>query len=234
MVAGFFCRDLVAVLVKYFEDGAERWLVVCFAYPLYDSKDPPPTKESEELMRYCEDEHLYLIMGCDSNAHHSAWGSTNYNDREALVEFLGASNLEILNQGNEPTFCNGHRLVVIDITQGSFGLLESIMSWEVSLEPSLSDHRHILFNLQCSIPECLIRNPRGTNSGSFRKDLKDMLSRGPMMNTGNEAGLGLAINWVQHALITAYEDNCPLQLVKPGRSSLRWTAKLESLRKGVR
>jgi hypothetical protein len=25
----FSCRDLVAFLVKYIEDGAERWLVVC-------------------------------------------------------------------------------------------------------------------------------------------------------------------------------------------------------------
>jgi hypothetical protein len=95
----------------------ERRLVICSAYLLYDSEDPPPTKELEELVRDCEKEHLYLINGCDSNAHHSAWGSTNCNDRgEALVEFLGSLNLEILNRGNEHTFCNGHRLDMIDIT----------------------------------------------------------------------------------------------------------------------
>jgi len=44
------------------------------------------------------------------------------------VEFLNSSNLEILNQGNEPTFCNGCRLEVIDITLGFFGLLESTTS----------------------------------------------------------------------------------------------------------
>jgi hypothetical protein len=54
------------------------------------------------------------------------------------------------------------------------------------------------------------------------------------MSTGDEAGLGFALNWVQHALITAYEDNCPLQLVKPARRSLRWALRLESLRKEVR
>jgi hypothetical protein len=53
------------------------------------------------------------------------------------VEFLGASNLEILNQGNEPTFCNGYRSEVTDITLVSSGLLENIVSWEVSMEPSL-------------------------------------------------------------------------------------------------
>jgi hypothetical protein len=125
------------------------------------------------------------------------------------VEFLGASNLEILNRGNEPTFCNGHRSEVTVITLGSFELLESIMSWEVPLEPSLSDHRHILFTLWDSMPAHLITNPRGTNWDSFRGELKDMLSRGPMMSIEDEAGLGLALNWVQHALTTAYKDNCP-------------------------
>jgi len=36
MVPGFSCRDLVAVLIKYNEDGAERRLVVCSAYLPYD------------------------------------------------------------------------------------------------------------------------------------------------------------------------------------------------------
>jgi hypothetical protein len=62
-------------------------------------------------VHYCEDEHLYLIIGCDSNAHHNTWGSINCSDGgEALVEFLNVSNLEILNLGNEPTFCNSQRL----------------------------------------------------------------------------------------------------------------------------
>jgi hypothetical protein len=133
------------------------------------------------------------------------------------VEFLNSSNLEILNQGNEPTFCNGCRLEVIDITLGFFGLLESTTSWEVSSEPSLSDHRYILFTLQGSVPVRLIRYPRSTNWSSFREGLDDRLERGPEMNMKDEAGLGLAVHWVQQALISAYEDNCPLRPVKTGR-----------------
>jgi hypothetical protein len=49
-----------------------------------------------------------------------------------------------------------------------------------------------------------------------------------------EAGLGLAIHWVQQALISAYEDNCPLRPVKTGRQSLKWTLEFESLRREVR
>jgi hypothetical protein len=89
------------------------------------------------------------------------------------VGFLNSSNMEILNRGNEPTFCSGRRFEVTDITLGFLGLLESITGWEVLSEPSLSDHRHILFTLRGSISVCLIRNPRGTNWGFFKGDLRD-------------------------------------------------------------
>ena len=94
----------------------------------------------------------------------------------------------------------------------------------------MSDHRHILFTLQGSIPVRLIRNPRATNWGSYKGDLRDRLERGPEMDRKNEAGWGLAIHSVQQALISAYEDNCPLRPVKTGRQSLKWSAELQSLR----
>jgi hypothetical protein len=50
----------------------------------------------------------------------------------------------------------------------------------------------------------------------------------------DEAGLGLAVLWIQQALVSAYGDNCPLRPVTTGRKSLRWTMELESLRKEVR
>jgi hypothetical protein len=58
MLPGFSCRDLVAVPINCNEDGAERWLVVCSTYLPYDSKDPPPPKEFEELVHYFESENL--------------------------------------------------------------------------------------------------------------------------------------------------------------------------------
>jgi hypothetical protein len=79
LLTGFSSRDLVVVLVKYLENGMERRAVICSAYLPYDAEDPPPTKELEELIHYCDGEHLHLIIGCDSNAHHTAWGSTNCN-----------------------------------------------------------------------------------------------------------------------------------------------------------
>jgi hypothetical protein len=150
------------------------------------------------------------------------------------VEFPNTTTLEILNRENEHTFCSGGRLEVTDITQEALRLIESIIGWEVSSEPSLSDYRYILFILLGSILVHLIRNPRNTNWGSFKEDLRDQLDRGPAMDMKSEAGLGLVIHWLKHALILACENNCPLKPEKMGRQSLKWTTELESLRKGVR
>jgi hypothetical protein len=235
VLPGFSCRDLVAVIVKYVEDGAERRLVVCSAYLPFDSEEPPPSRELETLVRYCERENLCLIVGCNSNAHHTAWGSTNcIGRREAVMEFLNSSNLEIINRGNEPIFCNGFWREVIDTTLGFCGFLESVTDLEVSLEPFLLDHRHILFTLWGSIPSSLVRNPRDTNWGSFREDLRERLNRGPEMDMKDEAGMGLAVHWVQQALISTYEENCPLRPVRKGKKPLRWTSELEFLRRQVR
>jgi hypothetical protein len=57
VLPGFSCRDLVAVLVKYVEDGAKRQLVICSTYLSYDSEYPPPSWELEELMQYSENEN---------------------------------------------------------------------------------------------------------------------------------------------------------------------------------
>lgn len=100
---GFSCRHLVAVLINYKEGEAER-VVVCSAYFPYDSKDPQPSTGLGELMHYCEEENLSLVIRCDCNSHHVVWGSTKCNDRGvAWLEFLNFSNLEILSQGNDPT-----------------------------------------------------------------------------------------------------------------------------------
>ena len=103
-------------------------------------------------MRYRKNENLRLIVGCNHNAHHTAWDSTNCNVREeSLLESLF---FEFI-RGNESTFCNAYRQDVIDINLGFYGHLENITGWEVSGKPSLSDHRHSVHSkgLRSSTPD---------------------------------------------------------------------------------
>ena len=54
------------------------------------------------------------------------------------------------------------------------------------------------------------------------------------MNMKDGAGLGLTIYYVQQALISDYENNCPLRVARTGKRCLKWTSNLESLRRQVR
>jgi hypothetical protein len=61
-----------------------------------------------------------LIMGYDANAHHTLWASTGIDPRgECLVEPPVSLNLNILNQGIEPTFVICNREVINDLTLGT-------------------------------------------------------------------------------------------------------------------
>jgi hypothetical protein len=115
-----FCsRDATTVRITYTYGGSNRELVVSSAYLPYDSDEPPPSKEVH-IIDYCHSRKKQLIMGCDANAHHRLWGSTGVNPRvEISMEYLVSSNLNILNQGNEPTFVASNRKEVIDLTLGT-------------------------------------------------------------------------------------------------------------------
>lgn len=83
----------------------------------------PPAQSVQDLISYCREAKIELILGCDSNAHHTVWGSTNVNSRgKALSEYLSYTSLNILNKGNAPTFINRLRSEVIDITLATLAI----------------------------------------------------------------------------------------------------------------
>jgi hypothetical protein len=100
--------------------GSLEDLIIASAYLLYDSDEPPPTKELRDVIDYCGSRKKQLIIACDANAHHILWGSTGTNPREeSFMEYLVGSNLNILNQGNEPTSVIHNRKKVTDLPLGT-------------------------------------------------------------------------------------------------------------------
>jgi hypothetical protein len=60
---------------------------------------------------------IHIILGIDSNAYHPAWGSPDINVRGTTLESLLSNyNLNILNEGNAPTFVRKNCATHIDIT----------------------------------------------------------------------------------------------------------------------
>jgi hypothetical protein len=109
-------RDVATVKITYTYGRVCEELIVVSAYLPYDSDEPPPTKEMRDIIEYCQSRKKQLIVGCDTNARHTLWGSTGTNPRgESLMEFLVCSNLNIINCSNEPTFVVRNRKEVIGL-----------------------------------------------------------------------------------------------------------------------
>ncbi|KAJ8914241.1 hypothetical protein NQ315_003606 [Exocentrus adspersus] len=202
--------DLVAIKVTV----GRSCYILCSAYLPYESPTPPP-RQLMELVEWCKSNNLPLIVGCDADAHHTCWGSKDVNQRgQDLLEFLISSGLDILNRGTKPTFVTRNRQEVIDITISNSWSSHLVTNWRVSSEVSMSDHRHILFNLETgTVPvEREYRNPKLTVWSTY----KDILSRnvGPPVRPHTIPQIESSVKNLTKAVVHAYEQSCPVRKLR--------------------
>ncbi|CAD7081749.1 unnamed protein product [Hermetia illucens] len=79
--AEFLTGDLVAIQVSLEVGRSTRKVVVASGYFPGDESRAPP-EQVAKLTEYCEERALPLLLGCDANAHHVVWGSSDTNRRE--------------------------------------------------------------------------------------------------------------------------------------------------------
>ena len=81
-----------------------------------------------------------LIVGADSNAHHTIWGSSDISQRgESLLDLISNNNLTICNTGDEPSFITAVRREVLDVTlSGSPNLFNVVNIKQICLMWSLT------------------------------------------------------------------------------------------------
>ena len=227
----FISQDIVAVKAKLVRQGAVKEVIFASVYLPYDSEEPPPSRLMVELVQYCQTHRLPLLVGCDANAHHTVWGSTDINARgRLLLEYLATTDLDILNKGNEATFVNAIRREVLDLTLGSTCIAHEVKNWRVSLEESLSDHRHIRFQLCIDPPQpSYWRNPRNTNWDSYRQSLGCKV-RGRIAAVKSVDDVENEVRTIEEAITSSYEYACPLRKKKPKKGSIWWNQNLARLR----
>ena len=141
------------------EDNRPVSGILASVYLPYDSKDNP-TNGLKQLAK--ESATTEMLIGCDANAHHKLWGSTDINSRgKSLLDFISTTNLTILNVGTTPTFVTKTRSEVIDVTLASPGMSRLVSGWHVSNTPSFADHRWLCYGIRGARTEKIsVRNPR--------------------------------------------------------------------------
>lgn len=230
----FITKDLVAINVTIPTERGKQEAVIASAYFPGDQSDVPP-EEVTDLVNYCRQKNLQLLIGCDANAHHISWGSTDNNERgELLLEWLQNHDLDISNRGSEPTFRNSIRQEVLDLTISTYYFAYKIKNWHVSTETSLSDHMHIRFDIE--VPERPIeyfRNPRNTDWNLYKDLLSENLGENAIRINGADT-IEYAIGTLNEAIRNSYEASCPQR----GRSNIRdvpwWNGELTKCRRLTR
>jgi ribonuclease HI len=232
-IVRFMDRDLVVIETKW----RQRRIVFASAYMPGDSADPPPAGKLRDLVQYCSEKGLPLILGADANSHHCVWGSSDINARgEQLLDYLLTTDLFIVNKGNKPTFVNAIRGEVLDLTLANREAERLVSDWRVDDEESSSDHKYIRCRVRVSRPEPILRrNIRKTDWDKFEDAL--VLKMGEI-----KVDLSLTLEAIDQRAVDirrALEDSmniaCPLRAVSLWRKSVSWwTPELTKLRKESR
>ena len=129
MLPQYSNADVVTVSINNLQGIVAKTVIFSSVYMAEENTAPPHIVE--ELVTYCNQNNLPLVLGCDANAHHVAWGSSNTNERgEALLEYLASTDLAWCNKGHKPTFITRNRREVLDITLASPGVFSEIKDWK--------------------------------------------------------------------------------------------------------
>ena len=211
----------------------DKEILWCSAYFPYDAEDVP-SGTFIRAIQYAKSRGMGVIAGCDVNAHHICWGSSNINARGSrLLEYLVGTDLQILNVGNEPTFFNVVRREVIDITVASPDIAALIGEWRVSNDITLSDHRRIDFVMGMDLPPPTpFRNPRKTDWVMYQTELSARVTI-PGKRIKSIAGIEKTTQMITTSMREAFEESCPLKMPKKGKTPW-WNSDLAKQRRTTR
>ncbi len=179
----------------------------------------------------------HLTIESDVNSHHTAWGSSDVDNRgECLLNIIAESNLNLkFNQGRKPTFRQrrglGVREEVLDITLASCYAATKIFNWRVLDEPSASDHNYISFKVRSQNIAKTYRNPRRTDWGKFHTELQSSLSPADLLHG---QGIDMMASSMKDAIIESYHKACPEVHSSSRKQACWWSPRLETRRRNLR
>ena len=237
MLPKYSNADVVTVSINNLQGIVAKTVVFSSVYMAEENTAPPQLVE--DLVAYCNQNNLPLVIGCDANAHHVAWGSSNTNERgEALLEYLASTDLAWCNKGHKPTFITRNRREVLDITLASPTVFSEVREWKVSDNPSLSDHAMITFHFTITRPtQQWYRNVRKTNWKDYKESTlpAEVQKLYPLRELRSPMELDSKAEEFTKSIIDAYKKSCPLKRVgNKNKPNPWWNENLKSLRRETR
>ena len=202
-----------------------------------DINGPAPPPETTPLAQFASANNLPLIIGSDTNSHHTLWGNRACNERgEELLDFLSSLGLSWANKGSTPTFLNsrGHNSC-IDLTITNQTGEDLISNWHVSDLFSNSDHRYIMFDITAGPKKepKTIRLVKNTDWDKFNTILND--SNINNYDLSSTSKIDEAVESINSILQKAFEDACPPTYISSSVRRPPWlTPEVEKAQRSIR
>ena len=184
------------------------------------------------ILEYCQTHGYGILIGADTNAHHTDWGlETNERGRqlEAIIDSFG---LVIHNKGKIPTYESKLGKSVIDVTMSS-RLPLKIDNWRVNRTFNGSDHNTILYQLKTDIIELPpYRDYSRADWSLFKNELEKTQIHIPA--NLNQKKLDKMVYKITNCIEQATEKCCPLKPAKlVNKNNPWWTPQMADMRKEV-
>lgn len=210
-------------------------MILCSAYFPGDESIKTTCDRVQKVINHCISNGIELLVGCDANAHHPYWGCDHEDSRgEYLANFLVENDLELLNEGNTPTFDGSRGSSIIDVTFCTPNVQRLITGWKVLNEDSFSDHKKITMKIAAKEVEPMkFRDKRSTNWNTVTALVRKKLENVDFL-IENEHDLEDKSLQLNQVLLEAFHKGCK-EKEKKFTKKLKWfNADLLNQRRNVR
>ncbi|XP_018377832.1 PREDICTED: uncharacterized protein LOC108770659 [Trachymyrmex cornetzi] len=132
-------------------DWGDTIVVSCYFPP--SLSDDEFARDLRELERRLADTvGRPVVVADDFNARALAWDRKRNRRRDLLLEWLVSTDLQVINEGVEPTCVHPRGTSRVDLTVALPSAARKITEWRIATEvESLSDHRYVVMKLGTSI-----------------------------------------------------------------------------------
>ena len=200
-----------------------------------------PPEKFIKLAEHCLTHKHGLIIGTDSNAHHTLWGNKSTNLRGMkLLNCLAQSGLLWLNNGKF-TFKRNNQETAIDLTLRN-DFAPPIEFWDTNPNFSVSDHVLIEFIINLDNNKIKTRRIRDFNKkkcdwAQFRSSLKNEIDSDPTLSRlkaqpydsiykKDYRYLNTVVNRLNDTLLSCFKKSCPPTFIRNKKKLSWWTKEL--------
>ena len=234
MVLGTFSSaDCIVVRVKL-----NRTTNLLLASIYMDIDHSVPVHLVTRICNQADADDIPLIVGTDSNAHHTAWGHRDCNTRgRNLLPCINSNNLVIVNSGSSPTFQGHLGSSCIDLTLVNERALRLVQDWRVDSYHSTSDHNSIMFNLDLEAEEYVVnRSIKRCDWSLFSQLVEQRFKNHPFWfkPVYTQTDLNNRQNFISDILTDCFNTACPIIRGKIKSTAPWWSTALNQEKRQVR